>query len=503
MRAKALKLNMLTTLLSEIVALVCGLILPRLILVNFGSSVNGLVSSIGQFLSFSTVLRAGVGGVTRAALYGPLSNRDDKQISEVMAATGSYMRKIGLIIAGGVLVFSLVYPFIVIDEYAWWYSCLMVLILGTATFAENFFGIKNMILLQADQKMYIQNLAGTASHFASFLVSVLFINLGFDMIIVKLGTLGTFLLKPLILELYVRRHYRLDAKAAPNDRALKNRWDAFAQQLAIILNGNIDIVLITLFSALGNVSVYTVHCMVVNNIGKVVQSFVSGIGPTYGSMLAKGEKENLKRAFSFIEWGLFALSTVIFAVTAFMITPFVGIYTHSVTDADYHQPLFAFLLVISMLLNTLRIPYQSLTEAAGHFKQTRNGAILEVIVHIAVSGALLFRFGIAGVVVGAIASAVIRTLQYSIYSSKHILEISVWHVVKNYAVYFATFGLCLFVCGLIPMDVPQGYMDWCILAVFATLICFAFVAIASVIFNFGDVKYLWARIAKKRAKKKP
>ena len=502
MRAKALKLNTLTTLLGEMVALVCGLILPRLILVNFGSNVNGLVSSITQFLSFSTVLRAGVGGVTRAALYKPLADNDSEQISAVMAATNSYMKKRGLIIAGGVVAFSLVYPFMVIEEYDWWYSCLMVLVLGAVTFAENFFGIKNMLLLQADQKMYIQNIASTISYFASFLASILLINLGLDMLIVKFGTLATFLLKPIFLEVYVRKNYKLDSKAQPNDKALKNRWDAFAQQLAIIINGNIDIVLITMFSALGNVSVYTVHCMVVNNIGKVVQSSVSGIGSIYGNMLAKGEKENLKRAFSFIEWGLFALSTVIFAVTAFMISPFVSIYTRSITDVDYHQPLFAFLLVVAMLLNTLRIPYQSVTEAAGHFKQTRNGSILEVIVHVIVSGVLLIVFGIAGVVVGAVVSAVIRTLQYSVYSAKNILGLSVWHIAKNYLVYFATFALCLFACSLIPITAPNDYLEWCLLAAVVSLVCFAIVIVASLIFNISDVKYLYARIFTKRVKKK-
>ena len=497
MRAKALKLNTLTTLLGEVVALISGLILPRLILVNFGSSTNGLVSSVSQFLSFSTVLRAGVGGVTRAALFKPLADKDTDQINAVMSATRSYMRKIGLIIAGGVLVFSLVYPFIVMDEYAWWYSCLMVLVLGAATFAENFFGIKNMIFLQADQKMYIQNLAATASYFASFLISVLLINLGFDMLIVKLGTLATFLLKPLILEIYVRKNYNINMRVAPDNLALKNRWDAFAQQLAIIINGNIDIVLITIFSALGNVSVYTVHCMVVNNIGKVVQSPVMGVGPAFGNMIAKGERENLRRAFSFIEWGLFALSTLIFAVTAVMITPFVDIYTQSVVDVNYHMPTFAFLLVLVSILNTLRIPYQSVVEAAGHFKQTRNASILEVVVHVVISGILLIFLGITGVVIGSLVACIIRTLQYSTYAMKHILGMSIWHVIKNYAVYAASFAACVIACRLIPLSTPDNYLDWCIVAVVVTLVSLAIVVITSLVFNKRDVKYLLTKMFKK------
>lgn len=500
MRAKALKLNTLTVLLSEVIALVCGLILPRLILVRYGSALNGLTSSIGQFLSFSVVLRAGVGGVTKAALFKPIAENNIDEINGIMSATRSYMQKVGLIIAGGVLAFSFIYPLMVADEYAWWYSCLMVIVLGCATFAENFFGIKNMLLLQADQKMYIQNIASMIAYLASFGISVILILCNCDMLIVKVGTLFTFLLKPLFLEIYVKKNYKLNMKVPPNNLALKNRWDAFAQQLAIIINGNIDVVLITMFSALGEVSVYTVHCMVVNNISKVVQSPVMGVGPAFGNMMAKGEKDNLRRSFSFIEWGLFALTTLVFSVTAFMITPFVDIYTHSVIDVNYHQPLFAFLLVVVMILNTLRIPYQAITEAAGHFKQTRNASILEVIVHVVVSGVLLIRFGIIGVVIGALASSIIRTLQYSVYSMKHILELSVLHIIKNYVVYLACFFVCFLVCKALPFSAPDNYFDWCIMAVVATIISFIIVVLTSIIFNYKDVMYICKRVFKNKKK---
>ena len=54
---KALKYNTLSTLLLEIVTLISGLIMPRLILSHFGSTSNGLVGSITQFLGFSTIVQ--------------------------------------------------------------------------------------------------------------------------------------------------------------------------------------------------------------------------------------------------------------------------------------------------------------------------------------------------------------------------------------------------------------------------------------------------------------
>ena len=96
---KALKFTTLSTLLLEIVTLISGLIMPRLVLSYFGSTSNGLISSITQFLGFSTILRAGLGGAIRAALYRPIAENDNDKISAIMAATERHMNKVAAIIA--------------------------------------------------------------------------------------------------------------------------------------------------------------------------------------------------------------------------------------------------------------------------------------------------------------------------------------------------------------------------------------------------------------------
>ena len=82
MRSKKALINSISSLLSQLVTIISGFVLPRLILSQFGSSYNGITSSITQFLNCVILLRAGVGGVTRAALYKPLADGDNNQIHE-------------------------------------------------------------------------------------------------------------------------------------------------------------------------------------------------------------------------------------------------------------------------------------------------------------------------------------------------------------------------------------------------------------------------------------
>ena len=63
MRGIRLAKNTISSLTFQICTIVCGFILPRLILLYYGSEVNGLVNSITQFLQIIAFLELGVGAV--------------------------------------------------------------------------------------------------------------------------------------------------------------------------------------------------------------------------------------------------------------------------------------------------------------------------------------------------------------------------------------------------------------------------------------------------------
>ena len=497
-RAKALKLNMLSGWLLEFVTFLSGLILPRLILTAFGSSCNGMVGAISQFLGFSAVLRAGVGGVTRAALFKPLAEHNEEGVSAIMAATQKYMQKIGLIIAAYIVVLGGVYCLVMKGEFDWWYKFAMLLIIGTGTFADNFFGIRYKILLQADQKYYVQTMTAVISSTVAAVVSVVLILLDFPLLVVKIGSTCAVLLNPLLLSVYVKKHYCLNSRVKADNSAIKQRWDAFVQQLAIILNQNVDLVLLTFFVPLKEISVYTVHYMVSGNIQTIVSSMVSGLNATFGSLLANHEDEHLKKMFHVVEWGLFSACIIIFSTTAVMLTPFVEVYTQSVTDVNYIRPLFAFAMTFVAMMNCMRLPYQLLTEAAGHFKQTRNGSVLEVVLNIVVSLVMLYFFGIIGVIIGTFVAALVRTTQFAVHAMKHILKLPVITLIKSYGLAMATFLLIVGIFRIFPIPMGLSILSWVLYAALVFVVSMAITGLVGLIFHKERLSGLKPYILKKK-----
>lgn len=496
-RGKALTLNMFTTLLSELITFVSGLILPRLILLYFGSGSNGLVSSISQFLGFSVVLRAGMGGAIRAALYKPLAEHDGESISAIMSATNRYMRKIGVITGSAILAFSFVYPFIVRGKYDPFYAFIMVLIIGFSTFGDSFFGVKYKILLQAEQKYYIQIGVSTIANILNIILSIILITSGCSLTVIKLGTTITTLANPLLLGIYVRRHYAIDWKAKPDYKAIGQRWNAFFQQLAVIVNQNVDLMILTVMVSLEEVSVYTIHFMVVSNVGKIANSCITGVNSTFGDLYARGEMDKLRSTFAFVEWLTFAVSVVFYSICAVMLTPFISLYTRSITDVDYIRPLFGLFMVLATFMNTVKTPYQMLAEGAGKFRETRNGAVFEVIVNIATSLICVYCFGIIGVLIGTMIAALVRTSEYSYFCFKHLLKQSFAHILFHFCVIVLTFTACYFAGRYLTLISIGGYLGWVLNACISTLISVTVVLMVSLVLYRPQLMLLKGKIFEK------
>ena len=152
MRTRKLVYNTVSSFLCQIVSIVCGFLLPRFVLVNYGSETNGLLNSITQFLSVIALLEFGVGAVVESALYEPLSKHDTKKISEVIVSANRFFKRLAGVLAGYIVLLIFVFPKLTESELGWFSTAVLVISLGVSSFAQYYFGFVDKILLMADQR---------------------------------------------------------------------------------------------------------------------------------------------------------------------------------------------------------------------------------------------------------------------------------------------------------------------------------------------------------------
>lgn len=494
MRSKKTILDVSMSLLLQLVTVICGFILPKLILQRFGSQYNGLTTSISQFLACAVLLRSGIGGVTRAALYKPLAKKDNDEISGIMNATNIFMRKIAFILVILIIIFSIIYPFFVIDEFSWIFSFSLFLIIGIGTVAESLLGITYLILLQADQKLWVASLFRIVSIVLNVVLASLLILNGFSIHIVKLGSSLAFCVYPLLLNIYVKRKYKLNKNIAPNNKAIGQRWDAFWHQVAIFVTNNTDVVVLTMFTNMLEVSVYSVYNMVISALKNLVFSFSSGLEAAFGNMIAKNQSDLLKRNLSLVEYVVFSIATLVYTCSIILIVSFVRIYTKGITDINYLRPTFACILLIAHFFYCIRIPYQMVIEAAGHYKQTRNGAIIEAFLNIFISVALVIKYGLVGVAIGTFISMAFRTIQLALYTSNKIIDRNINVVIKNLFISVVEAILIILITNTLNLNIPNTYFEWIINGVIVSMIAIFIIGIVTIIFYRDEFKYLIEKI---------
>lgn len=430
------KKNILTSLISQIVVLLCGIILPRLMIGAFGSEAYGATSSITQFLAYITLLEGGIGGVARAVLYKPLALRDMDTIGAIMGEIQKFFSIIAWIFAGYVLILACGFRSISqVEGMDWITSFALVIVISISTFGQYFIGISNSILLQADQKTYITNMVSIGTIVFNAVSATVLILLGCSLITVKLVSSCIFFMRPVILWLYVKKHYPIKSRRAVNGKTfLTQKWTGLGQHVAYFLHSNTDIAVLTVLADLRTVAVYSVYNMIISHMQSLAISFTSGMEAVFGDMLARNEKDQLHETFGAYETTLSVVAVILFSVTAVLVVPFIKIYTAGITDNNYIQPLFAILMVMTALSYCLRLPYHSMVIAAGHFRQTRWAAYGEAVINISLSVILVARFGLVGVAAATLVATWFRFFCYVIYLSRHIFCRKIWLFAKRFLI---------------------------------------------------------------------
>ena len=494
-RKKKLLYNTVAGTAKPIVTLICGFILPRAILQYYGSEVNGLISSIAHFLSFISLLDLGVGAVVQSNLYKPLATKDENKISAIVVSSQQFFRRLAYIFLLYIGFLALFLPNTLNASYDFLFTASLVVIIAVSTFAQYFIGMTNQLLLSADQKAYIPVSIEICTIILNTVFCIVLMKAGASIHAVKLVTATIYVLKPIVQNLYVKHNYSINWHVSFAGEPIKQKWNGLSQHFAAVVCENIDVVLLTFFSTLKNVSIYSVYYMVTSGVSMIIQTAASGIESLFGNMLAKGERDTLVRSFSVAEFVFHIVVTVIFSTAAILIVPFILVYTKGINDANYYAPMFATILVAAYAVRCIRIPYFQLIKAAGHFKQTQNGAFISMLLNIVLSVALIFDFGLVGIAFGTFAAMFYHTCYFVWYLRKNILNRKAHHFLK----FVITDALCCVVIFILTRGIPLEqitYLSWFFMALKVGTISMTVTLAINAVFNKRQIAVLMSILRK-------
>lgn len=460
LRMKRAKINAVTMLANQLVATVCGMLIPWIMIDSFGSEAYGATTSIAQFLSYISILEGGIGRAARGELYKPLAEGDTVNISRVYLAIKRFFNVIGTVFCAYALILALCY-YDIADvaafsrDYIFW----LVIVMTIGKFAEFMGGYSQITLFNADQRQYVSNITVIGTSLLNVLLVVILSRSGCDLLWVKLGSSLVFVIKPVIYTIYLKKHYTI---IRTKERAkLKNQWTAIGQHIAYFIQNNIAVFTLTVFADLKAVAVYSIYHLISFSLRNVITSFGSGMEAMFGDMIAKNEMVELEKAYKRYKLILTLLTLTLFGAAMVLILPFIKLYTAGVTDTNYYQPVFAGILLLGEAVYCLILPCYNLPIAAGKLKESRVGAYGEAIIGVAISVVLVFWNPLLGVGIGLLASMLFKGIYLIIFSAKYILRMNPWRLLRDFFGTVMVLSLIAYggirVSNYLPID---HYFSW-------------------------------------------
>lgn len=428
MRTKLALKNTITSLILQLVLALSGFIIPRFFTELYGSSMNGLVNSISQFISYINLVEAGISASVIVSLYKPIAENDTSQINRVLAAAKKFYRKSGLLFLLLVGILILVYPYVIKNEISnSVFIRMMIFVLSISGLVDYFILGKYRVLLQADQRSYVISYAQIVGTVIMTIVSIIQIKLECSALAVKFTAASIYILRSLIVVFYARRKYKyLNFNVKPDNSSMNRRWSALIHQIAGMITTNTDMLLLTLMvktNALIQVSIYSTYNLVSYALINLMNSFTSGLTSSFGQVISQEDHESLKRNFSIYEFAFFIIIFIVYSCMGILLYSFIYLYTKSYSDAIiYLNWNYVLLFTIVGIIQSIRQPALTIICAAGHYKETQYRAILEAVLNLSVSLFLVGKLGISGVLIGTIVSFSYRSLDVIFYNNKYLIS---------------------------------------------------------------------------------
>lgn len=502
-RTKKFLYNSISTGSLQIITMLAGFVTPKIMLNVYGSEINGLITSITQFIAYFNLVEAGLSGAAVYSLYKPLAENDYKGINAILSAAKKFYTQSGFIFVSLTVGLALIYPFYIqSDTISPLKIGILVLILGVNGSLEFFTLSKYRALLTADQKTYVISLASMANILLNTLIIVVLGTYGVDIVILRAVALCSIFLRSFILLIYCKTKYKyLNYKEEPNTKALDKRWDALYLQALSAIHTGAPVVLITvLVKDLKVVSVYSIFNMVIQGVNSVLSIFISGLAASFGDLISRQEIKTLQKAYKEFEFMYYGLITTVYSIAFITIMPFIQIYTAGVEDVNYNLPIVGFLFVLNGLLFNIKTPQGMLVISAGMYKETKIQTTTQGLLVVVIGAILAPILGIAGVLIGSIISNLYRDIDLLFFIPKNVTQTKVSSTFFRIIRIFLCMGI-VFIPFYFLSYVPITFISWIVYATCVGIYVLVVVVSINYIFDRAEMRNVLNRMKNMLVKK--
>lgn len=454
MKKKA-AINFLVGIISQVIIIALGFIVPRIIMIHYGSDTNGLTNTIAQIFTYMALLEAGIGQAAQNALYPYISTDDKQRISIVMSAARRYYRKISVIYALVVLLVSFILPFALKTGVGFLTIFIYIIFEGlTALIGFYFTGVYSLFLF-ANGKTYVINTINLFVKVSCYGVKIFLAIRGFNIAFIQVGYFIVSLLQLSIYHQYMKKHYAwIDFNAVAPNYKLPDRNSYILTEIASTVFSSTDMIVLSVFVSTMCSSVYATYNMVFIALQTLLEAVYNSLKYILGQSYQEGIDKYTRIHDTFNSVFMCGI-TILVSVAYWLMIPFIKLYTKGVTDINYVYSWLPFCFCWVQLISRSRSIAGNLTGIAGYAKPVSYISLIEAITNVVMSIFLVQFWGIYGVILATVCALPIKVVYVNYIAEKKVMNRAPWETLSILGINYLIFGVTVFINYHVKLNVQS------------------------------------------------
>lgn len=470
MRSESALKNFITGLVPFLILLVLGFWKLNVWQRTMDESVYALNQLFFQIFAYLSLGEISIGTLAQKEYYRLLSEKNQDEIRIYYTLSRRMFRQMALLIAILGVGVSFFLPLLskgstLSSGYMkeLFYLFLAKSLVGFVMFSPRY-------VLQADQKMYKINAQWMGYRIAEALLETLMIQAGFHLEHVMVLSFCLRIVMYWHLDMRIFREYPW-LKPVKNTQGyrLQGFGHAMVNRLVATVYENTDIILISAFVNPFSVVVYSNYKYITKYLYDLVYNLESAVTSGLGSILYSDSKTDARMKYEMVSTLFCYIACWITVVLLACMNPFIRTW---VGESKVFEP-FCFLAIVFLSFHTLIMrPLNVLKEIFALYKEMQTIAIVETVINLGLSVALIIPFGMKGVL-GATIIALFATnfWYFPVVLYRKVFDYTPWlHFFKYGFSLGVTAVLGLLTWWLYPSISSAGYAMWFLTtAVYAVL----------------------------------
>ena len=488
--------NVITGFGGQLVVIILGIIVPRIMIGNYGSDVNGLLGTVSQIFTYLALLEAGIGQAAQNALYKPLSENNHELFSKIASAAQKYYRNITKYYALGVVLLSIVAPMIFASEVSKVTIFAIVLLEGLSGVLSFYFVQTKTLIIGINGKGYVNNGVTLIAKCASYVARIALASMGIHIVLLQATYFIITVCKVIFYNIYFDKKFKwVNLSSSANNIVLEDRNSYILTEIAWTLFSSTDMIILSIFVSTQLSSVYSVYNMVFANLNVLLSAVYTSVNYMLGIRFHK-DLEEYKTLHDVFTSTFMGIMTVLMSVSYVLIIPFVELYTNGVADIEYIYHSLPVLFCMVQLISWSRYSAGNLTGIAGYAKPTAIVSLIEALTNLILSIIFVNLWGIVGVLLATVLALPIKAFWCIYIADKRVMKRSCWNTIKIWIANYLVFGFAIILKQVTSIQI-DNYGTFIVYGVLFTVLFGLLGLISNMIANRKGAKMLFQHIRRR------